>query len=109
MPSSRPSATDVDTTFQVVPFQRSTRGDPPPPPESPPTAQALRADDAATANRPVPSLPSGLFGLGTRVHVLPFQCRITVTAPVPEPVEPTTQAFAAEVAVTARRKKKSRL
>jgi hypothetical protein len=39
------------------------------------------------------------FGLGTRVHAVPFQCRIRVLSLL----DPTVQALLAEVAVTAER------
>jgi len=59
-----------------------------------PTAQALRADTAATLAR----LP---LGLGTRFHALPFQCRIKVLGLlVKQLAQPTAQAFLAEVAAT---------
>src|SRR5579863_10488855 len=41
-----------------------------------------------------------MFGLGTRAQSLPFQCSISGWVAAPEPVEPTAQALAAEVAAT---------
>jgi hypothetical protein len=84
----------VATCFQECPFQCTAR----PASAVVPTAHALSADFALTAARK--SLPAWLwlgFGLGTRFHALPFQCRMTVLL---EPVEPTAQALLAEVAAT---------
>src|SRR6516225_2486868 len=47
-----------------------------------PTAQALRAEVAATLLR---VLPSPGLGLGTRLQVVPFQCKISVLRPLPKP------------------------
>ena len=62
-----------------------------------PTAQALRADTAATPERP---LPAGA-GLGTFFQAVPFQCAIKALGRAP-PLSPTAQAFRAEVAATPR-------
>jgi hypothetical protein len=60
-----------------------------------PTAQALAADAVATPVR----MPAA--GVGTSVHVLPFQCSITVTRPRPgHTVPPTAQALPGEEAAT---------
>src|SRR6185437_9040688 len=47
-----------------------------------PTAQALLADAAATADSEVPAAG---FGLATRFHEAPFQCRISVCGAWPKP------------------------
>src|SRR5262249_5307275 len=82
----------LGTFFHVVPFQRTiktlavllmT-----------PTAQALRAEVAAT---PLRVLPDAGLGLGTCFQVVPFQCMIKV---LPLPRSPTAQALRAEVAAT---------
>src|SRR5690348_3577353 len=62
-----------------------------------PTAQALLAEVAATASR---SLVEPGAGLGTRVHLVPFQYRIRVLWVVPVAERPTAQALLAEVATT---------
>lgn len=64
-----------------------------------PTAQALRAEIAATPKR---ALCDGL-GLGTFFQLLPFQCRTSVLLPKPERlmVAPTAQTLVAEIASTA--------
>src|SRR5690348_12038140 len=62
-----------------------------------PTAQALLVEVAATANR---SLVEPGAGLGTRAHLVPFQCRIRVRWAVPVAERPTAQALLAEVAAT---------
>lgn len=68
-----------------------------------PTAQALLGEVAATSDRllPVPGL-----GLGTCDHVVPFQCRVSVSV-LPQPLlvheKPTAQALLREVAVTPKR------
>ena len=59
-----------------------------------PTAQALRADTAATPNRKLP-VPGA--GLGTCFHEAPFHRSIRVP---PLPVTPTAQALAADAAAT---------
>jgi hypothetical protein len=64
-----------------------------------PTAQALRAEVAATAASELNLAEDGL-GLDTRFHAAPFQCTIKV---LPLLVEPTAQAFLAEVAATPER------
>jgi hypothetical protein len=58
-----------------------------------PTAQALRAEAAATADS-LPLRPP--FGLGTCFHLVPFQCKITVLLRV----LPTAQALRADTAAT---------
>jgi hypothetical protein len=80
------SGLGLGTCFQALPSQWMIRVLSP----VEPTAQALRADVAATPWKAPP-------GLGTRVQVLPFQWTISVL-PVPVPVEPTAQAFVAEMA-----------
>jgi hypothetical protein len=65
-----------------------------------PTAQALRAESAATPDK---LLCDGL-GLGTRFHALPFQCRISVLTPEWVLMLPTAQASLAEVAATLSRR-----
>ncbi|MHB1431444.1 MAG: hypothetical protein ACYCVZ_04940 [Streptosporangiaceae bacterium] len=50
-----------------------------------------------------PCSRANLAGSRTRVHALPFQCKISA-APVPPPIVaslPTAQAFVADVAATA--------
>src|SRR5215475_11547209 len=66
-----------------------------------PTAQALAGAVAAT---PTSSLPTGLgLGLGTRTHLVPFQCRISVRSVVPAAERlPTAHALVVEVALTPR-------
>ena len=95
----------MGTCPQTLPFQCSIR-DLMPGPSVPswPTAQALRAEVAAT--RPKKLAGPGL-GLGTRVHALPFQCSIRVLVPgpgllagPPVPVRPTAQALQGDVAAT---------
>ncbi len=73
----RPNAPDkLACHFHAVPFQRNTRAFSLPPKSLvPPTAHAFRADVAVTPRSKAP--PAGL-GLGTRVHALPFQCKISV-------------------------------
>jgi hypothetical protein len=61
----------------------------------PPTAQALRAEVAATAYSSVS--PTGV-GLGTRAQAVPSQCRMSVLPLFTAP--PTAQALRAEVAAT---------
>src|ERR1700731_4069464 len=78
------------TCSQVVPFQCRIRVLPL---SVEPTAQALRAEAAAT---PARMPPLGELGLGTRFQVVPFQCRIRVLSPV----RPTAQALRAEAAAT---------
>jgi hypothetical protein len=87
--------------FQVVPFQcnatvvglalnsRPFR----------PTAQALRAEAAAT---PKSSAPPARLGLRTSFHLVPFQRSITVFGPgwLGLLVQPTAQAFRADVTAT---------
>jgi hypothetical protein len=58
----------LGTCFHEVPFHRRIRDL-----LLEPTAQALLAEVAATADR----LPAGL-GLGTCFQAVPFQCRISV-------------------------------
>src|SRR5260370_42073104 len=66
-----------------------------------PTAQALRADAAAT---PSSAAPAAVFGRCTRCQPLPFQCAMRAW-PLPGslPACPTAQAFRADVAATYRR------
>jgi hypothetical protein len=67
-----------------------------------PIAQALSAEVTVTPFRKLAVLPGGL-GLGTLLHVLPFQCSMRVRWPVPSlagPVQPTAHALDAEVAAT---------
>jgi hypothetical protein len=97
-----PSAENGLRTFvQVLPFHRSIRAWPwLVALKVSPTAQALRAESAATLDR---LLWSGL-GLGTRFHALPFQCRISVLTPDPVLTLPTAQASLAEIAATPSRR-----
>src|SRR5215472_8124375 len=85
-------------TFQAVPFHRSIKVLPAP---TLPTAQALVAETAATADRA--ARPPGV-GLGTLVHLAPFHCAIRVVmaalAPTPFTVAPTAQALVADTAAT---------
>ncbi len=83
----------VMTCFQLCPFQCRARV----PVSEPPTAQTLSADDALTPARNLSEKARCVFGLRAHVHLRPFQCRITA---LPEPVDPTAQAFLAEVAAT---------
>ena len=62
-----------------------------------PTAQALRAEVAATASRA--EVLVGL-GLATCAQLVPFQCRISVRSEGPLANSPTAQALPAEVAAT---------
>jgi hypothetical protein len=86
--------------FQVVPFQCRIRVW-----ELPwltllvlPTAQAFRAEVAATAESR--ALAQGL-GLDTRFHEVPFHHKVRVfVGPSPLPVSPTAQALPADVAAT---------
>src|SRR5689334_14475438 len=65
-----------------------------------PTAQASVAETAATPDSTLPRVPPGL-GLGTCVHLVPFQCSIKVRLPPAlDGYEPTAQASLAEVAAT---------
>src|SRR5580704_4405765 len=72
-----------------------------------PTAQALSAPAAATsAMEDAAVTPTRVWhvprsGLGVRVQVVPFQCRISVLLLLPLPAVPTAQALSAEVAATA--------
>src|SRR5690348_15261151 len=93
----------LGTCVQAAPFQCRISGLP-----SQPTAQASRAEVAATPQRF--AKPPGV-GLGTRFHAVPFQCRITDTYPLAVPVagvrggrvKPTAQASRAETTATPRR------
>src|SRR5215467_5758126 len=96
----------LDDTFQVRPFQRTIslrsmffalR-------ESP-TAKALARDTAATAVSSSP-LPRPGCGVGTRLHVLPFQCNAIVKAACGKllTAKPTAQAFDPDVADTPARR-----
>src|SRR6516165_739351 len=94
--ASHPAAAQL--TFQAVPFHRSIKVLPAP---TLPTAQALVAETAATADRA--ARPPGV-GLGTLVHLTPFHCAIRVVmaalAPTPFTVPPTAQALVADKAAT---------
>ena len=83
--------------FQVTPFQCRIRVLMLPALPVCPTAQALLAEVAVTPKSS--ALAAGL-GLGIRFHVVPFQCRMRV---LPLSVEPTAQAFWADVAATSLR------
>ncbi len=64
-----------------------------------PTAQALRPEVAATEKR---TPPPAEVGLGTRVHAVPFQRRISVLGlRLPQALQPAAQTLDAEVAATA--------
>jgi hypothetical protein len=43
--------------------------------------------------------PAVGLGLGTTIHVCPFQCSIRVTVPAPFEIDPTAQMSAGEIAV----------
>src|SRR6185437_3802126 len=85
-------------TDHRAPFHRRARTRPPDS-ESPPTAQACRADPAATAYRTLLVLPVPGSGLATLRHLVPFQCSIRVpVGPVPCWREPTAQMLRADIA-----------
>src|SRR6266700_1192408 len=63
-----------------------------------PTAQALLVEVAVTPDRRL-LFPPGAGGLGTCIHVVPFQCRMRAWA-VLLIEKPTAQALLAEVAAT---------
>lgn len=65
-----------------------------------PTAHALVGDTAVTDSRELMSLPGWTFGVGTRFHARPFQCR-AIERPFLSP--PTAHALSAELAVTSLR------
>src|SRR5579859_418052 len=89
----------LGTRCQAVPFQCSISVcvTLPGPVRIQPTAQASRADVAATPVRKLKCLLS--VGLGTSFQALPFQCSINVE-PWPWFDTPTAQALAREVAAT---------
>jgi hypothetical protein len=65
-----------------------------------PTAQALRADTAATPNRKCTCLFAPA-GIPTRRHAEPFQCRICgVSSPLSHLLQPTAQMLRADTAAT---------
>jgi hypothetical protein len=70
-----------------------------------PTAQMLMGEMAAAPYRAFKPEPGS--GLGTRLHLVPFQCKMRVRAganplsPWTEPESPTAQALVADVAATA--------
>jgi hypothetical protein len=89
----------LGTCAQVLPFQRRMSDwESPVLPVTVPTAQALVADDIATAV----SLPPASRGLATLLHVLPVH-RMVSGYSVEPVVEPTAQALLAEMAATADR------
>src|SRR5215813_8781013 len=65
-----------------------------------PTVHALVEDVAVTPNRTSFSACPPGFGLGTRFHAVPFQCRTSVWNAVPSKKYPAAQAFDADRAVT---------
>src|SRR5262245_44658516 len=111
-----PCGLGLGTIVQAEPFQCSTRvllGAPLPLATSIeyPTAQALDGPIAVTLlsrSRTVrPGRCGGTLGLGTIVHVLPFQCstsvRVTTLVPLSEEDEPTAQMSFGAIAVTPER------
>ena len=85
----------LGTRVHAVPFHRSIKVLPRVLPVMPPTAQALPADVAATAERKLPAGPE----LSTRFQEVPFHRRVRGLPPV----EPTAQALLADVAATPER------
>src|SRR5215469_5542673 len=82
----------------AVPFQCRVRVWSAAPLMTKPTAQALLADVASAAARPL-AVPGA--GLACRFQAVPFQCRIMFwTEPPAEVKSPAAQALLADVAVT---------
>src|SRR5215470_12332363 len=101
----KPPGLGAGTCFQAVPFQCRMRARLVSlaralPPMVKPTAQVLLAEVVPT---PVRSLPAAGLGLGTRAHLVPFQCRIRVWSLAPVLSSPTAQALLVEVAATSAR------
>src|SRR5215470_13101115 len=100
-PASVPVLIGVGTDRHLPPVKCRVIGLPSNPLKPPPTAQVLRPEDAPTPRRPFPSPPGKGFGLFTRIHLLPFQCKITVVVErLRSVVKPTAQALLVERAAT---------
>src|SRR5262249_41345593 len=95
----------LGTTLHVRPFQCSVRvcAGPNPATVKLPTAQTSLLETAATPSRML-SAPPGL-GLGTTLHLWPFQCSASVSRGLPEAAwkNPTAQTSVLEAALTASR------
>src|ERR1700730_1316592 len=68
----------LEVIVQCVPFQCSINGWKPLLPEALPTAQMSVAEMAEIADRPL--LSDATLGLGTMLHMVPFQCSMSVSA-----------------------------